>query len=105
MDVWFLFVDSTLDNTVIHFYFGADLISVISVQAFFIFVLRKKGSETKERMKEEEIEKGDCGPPTRKVFFWGWSGESIDWLSRIRTDSDGPVVYPANACDSRLRGD
>ena len=37
---------------------------------FFIFVLRKKGSKTKERMKEEEIEKGDCGPPTRKVFFW-----------------------------------
>ena len=34
-----------------------------------IFVLRKKGSKTKERMKEEEIEKGDCGPPTRKVFF------------------------------------
>ena len=33
-------------------------------------VLRKKGSKTKERMKEEEIEKGDCGPPTRKVFFW-----------------------------------
>ena len=38
--------------------------------ALFIFVLRKKGSKTKERMKEEEIEKGDCGPPTRKVFFW-----------------------------------
>ena len=36
---------------------------------FFFFVLRKKGSKTKERMKEEEIEKGDCGPPTRKVFF------------------------------------
>ena len=34
-----------------------------------IFVLRKKGSKTKKRMKEEEIEKGDCGPPTRKVFF------------------------------------
>ena len=33
------------------------------------FVLRKKGSKTKERMKEEEIEKGACGPPTRKVFF------------------------------------
>ena len=33
------------------------------------FVLRKKGSKTKERMKEEEIEKGDRGPPTRKVFF------------------------------------
>ena len=25
-----------------------------------IFVLRKKGSKTKERMKEEEIEKDDC---------------------------------------------
>ena len=33
------------------------------------FVLRKKGSKTKKRMKEEEIEKGNCGPPTRKVFF------------------------------------
>ena len=30
----------------------------------WVFVLRKKGSKTKERMKEEEIEKGDCGPPT-----------------------------------------
>ena len=30
-------------------------------------VLRKKGSKTKKRMKEEEIEKGDCGPSTRKV--------------------------------------
>ena len=34
-----------------------------------IVVLRKKGSKTKKRMKEEEIEKGNCGPPTRKVFF------------------------------------
>ena len=33
-------------------------------------------------MKEEEIGEGDCGPP-----------------------EDGPVVYPANAFDSRLRGD
>ena len=33
-----------------------------------VFVLRKKGNKTKNRMKEEEIEKGDCGPPTRKVF-------------------------------------
>ena len=41
-------------------------------QLCFIFVLRKKGSKTKERMKEEEIEKGDCGPPTRKVFFFGF---------------------------------
>ena len=39
-----------------------------------IFVLRKKGSKTKERMKEEEIEKGDCGPPTRKVYFFGFVG-------------------------------
>ena len=36
---------------------------------FLIFVLRKKGRKTKERMKEEDIEKGDYGPPTRKVFF------------------------------------
>ena len=36
----------------------------------FHFVLRKKGSKTKKRMKEEEIEKGDCGPPTPKVFFF-----------------------------------
>ena len=35
----------------------------------FLFVWRKKGSKTKKRMKEEEIEKGDCGPSTRKVFF------------------------------------
>ena len=33
------------------------------------FRYRKKGSGTKKRMKEGEIEKGDCGPPTRKVFF------------------------------------
>ena len=39
------------------------------------FVLRKKGSKTKKRMKEEEIEKGDCGPPTPKVFFfWDFVG-------------------------------
>ena len=35
-----------------------------------IFVLRKKGSKTKKSMKEEEIEKGDCGPPTRKKSFF-----------------------------------
>ena len=40
----------------------------------WIFVMRKKGSETKKRMKEEEIEKGDCGPLTRKVFFWDFVG-------------------------------
>ena len=32
------------------------------------FVLRKKGSKTKTRMKEEDIEKGDCGPPTETVL-------------------------------------
>ena len=81
-----------------------------------IFVLRKKGSGTKERMKEEEIEKGDCGPPTRKVFFWDFVGLEPNgtWSPRRRessalagytTGQDGPVVYPANALDSRLRGD
>ena len=85
-----------------------------------IFVLRKKGSKTKERMKEEEIEKGDCGPPTRKVFFWfcrTWtkrylitSQTRVKRVSRIHHRTilrmeDGPVVYPANAFDSRLRGD
>ena len=34
-----------------------------------IIVLRKKGSKTKKRMKEEEIEKGDCRPQTWNVFF------------------------------------
>ena len=36
----------------------------------FIFLLRKKGSKTKERMKEEETERDDCGPPTRSLFFF-----------------------------------
>ena len=47
-------------------------------------------------MKEEEIEKGDCGPPTPKSLFLV--------LSDLNPP-DGPVVYPANAFDSRLRGD
>ena len=38
------------------------------------FCFEKEGGKTKERMKEEEIEKGDCGPPTRKVFFWDFVG-------------------------------
>ena len=46
----------------------------------FLF-LRKKGSKTKKRMKEEEIEKGDCGPPTRKVFFfWDFVGLEPSYL-------------------------
>ena len=60
-----------------------------------ISVLRKKESKTKKRMKEEEIENGDCGLPTRKVFFEIFSD----------LNEDGPVVYPANVFDSRLRGD
>ena len=41
----------------------------------FIFVLRKKESKTKKRMKEEGEEKGDCGPPTRSLFFfWNFVG-------------------------------
>ena len=65
------------------------------------FVLRKKASKMKKRKKKEEIEKGDCGPPTRKIFFWDFVG-----LEPITSSSeDGPVVYPANAFDSRLRGD
>ena len=35
----------------------------------FIFVLRKKGSKTKERMKEEEIEKAIAGRQPEKSFF------------------------------------
>ena len=31
---------------------------------------RKYKDELEKRMKEEEIEKGDCEPPTRKVFFF-----------------------------------
>ena len=42
-------------------------IKSVQAQMIYFFVLRKKGSKTKERMKEEEIEKGACGPPTRKV--------------------------------------
>ena len=47
-----------------------------SAYNLLISVLRTKGSKTKKRMKEEETEDGDCGPP-RKVFFlrfcWTWT--------------------------------
>ena len=36
---------------------------------FFFFVLRKKGSKTKERMKEEEIGKALAGRHPEKSFF------------------------------------
>ena len=67
------------------------------------FVLRKKGSKAKKRMKEEEIVIGDCGPPTWNVFF-----EIFLDLNQVvpnHLTEYGPVVYPANAFDSRLRGD
>ena len=38
----------------------------------WIFASRKKGSETKKRTKEEEIEKGNCRPPTWKVVLRLW---------------------------------
>ena len=44
--------------------------TVFIIVLFFIFVLRKKENKAKDRMKEEEIEKGDCRRPTRKVFFF-----------------------------------
>ena len=88
---------------------------LVANNQFLFFVSRKKGSKTKKRMKEEEIEKGDCGPPTRKVFFCDFVGlepsgtksprrRESNALSRIHHE-DVPVVYPANAFDSRLRGD
>ena len=47
---------------------------VIVWTLLFVFVLRKKRSKTKERMKEEEMEKGDCGPTKsqKKNYFLCW---------------------------------
>ena len=64
-------------------------------------------------MKEEEIEKGDCGPPTRKVFFWDFVGLEPSGPNYLADESQtcypdtppGHPMYPANAFDSRLRGD
>ena len=50
-------------------------------------------------MKEKEIEKGYCRPPTWRVFF-----EILLDLNQV-VQGDVPVVYPANAFDSRVRGD
>ena len=41
---------------------------------YFCFEPRKKKSTAKRRMKEGEIEKGDCGPPAWKVFLWEFFG-------------------------------
>ena len=55
-----------------HFVAEAVLDAVVLVKKI---LLRKKGSKMKERMKEEGIaEKGDCGPPTQKVFFCDFVG-------------------------------
>ena len=65
-------------------------------------------------MKEEEIERGDCGLPTRSLFFFFFLRFCRTWTKQylITSQADtppdhshGPVVYPANAFDSRLRGD
>ena len=52
----------------------SDTTFVRKVNKIKVLFLRKKGSKTKKRMKEEEIEKGDCRPPTREVFFWDFVG-------------------------------
>ena len=51
-----------------HYPFILFIFSVICLAFWevFIFVLRKTGSKTKKRMKEEEIEKGDCGRQPQK---------------------------------------
>ena len=48
------------------------LLVPISTVNVLNFCLRKKGSKTKRRMREEEIEKGDCGAPNPKslLFFF-----------------------------------
>ena len=40
------------------------------------FFFGKKGSKTKKRMKEEKIEKGDYGPPTRRLLFFFFETQS-----------------------------
>ena len=37
------------------------------VQVFDRFCFEKEGCETKKRTTEDEIEEGDCGPPTLSV--------------------------------------
>ena len=78
------------------------LLSSVTISAKIllqVFVLKKKGSKTKERMKEEEMEKGDCGPVKKAKARRGEARREEG------EGEDGPVVYPANAFDSRLRGD
>ena len=85
-----------------------------AISRFLILVLRKKGSKTKKRMKEEEIEKGDCGPPTRTVFsFWDFVGLEPTEPNHLADESQTrqpdtppdhpPVVYPANVRDEHMQ--
>ena len=73
-------------------------------------------------MKEKELEKGNCWLPTRKVRFWDFVGPEPQPVADHLADEsqtrwldtppdhpqDGPehfpVVYPANAFHSHLRG-
>ena len=53
---------------------------------FLLFVLKKKGSNVKKRTKEEEIEKGDYGPPTRKIFLrfcQNWTNRHLITFQRM----------------------
>ena len=64
---------------------GFSVVGGLLVFCAFFFFFSKTGSETKKRTKEEEIDKGDYGPPRR--------------------NEGGPVVYPVSAFDFRLPGD
>ena len=59
-----------------HWHTGLEKVLMVGAKLnrLLIFVLRKKGRKTKKRIKEEEIEKGDCGPPTRKINFGDFGG-------------------------------
>ena len=50
----------------------ASFFQIVTVVKFLF--LRKKGSKKKKRINEERIEKGDCGPPTRKDCFRDFVG-------------------------------
>ena len=63
-------VNSSCDVISCHFFLHRNFGQLHKeVCEWFSEFLKKKGSKTKKRMKEEEIEKGDCGPPTRSLFF------------------------------------
>ena len=94
----------------------------LSFFTLLIFVLwKKKRSWKTNKMKGEEVEKGDCGPPTRKVFLRFCQ----TWTKRYLTTSQTRVkhvirihhrsihfsrmvrwcIRKANTFDSRLWGD